>query len=100
MQEGAEVRSVERSRHRVLVRAGGQAFEARALIVADGVNGRTARLAGLAGPRRVVVGLEANVTPSGGVPARWLDALGIDAGSSPGGYGWIFPKGDHINFGV
>jgi len=98
--ERAEVRSVERTAGRVRVEADGAAYEGRVLIVADGVNGRTARLAGLAAERRMVVALEGNVSLTCGVPPAWADALGIDAGDPPGGYGWIFPKRDHLNFGV
>ena len=32
-----------------------------------------------------------------------LDALlqrAVELGVVPGGYGWVFPKGDHVNFGV
>jgi flavin-dependent dehydrogenase len=69
-------------------------------VVADGAHGRTAGLVGLAGPRWQGVALEANLTPPGGVPSFWADVLGIDLGNIPGGYGWLFPKGDHINLGV
>lgn len=98
--ERAEVQSVERLPDSVTVRTASGAHEGRVLIIADGVNGRTTRLAGLTPRRRVVVALEGNVTPRGGVPPAWSDILGIDAGSPPGGYGWIFPKGDHLNFGI
>jgi geranylgeranyl reductase family protein len=97
--ERTEVRAVERSNGTVIVRAD-TVYTGRTLVVADGVNGRTSRLAGIAPRRRLVVALEGNLTPAGGVAPVWSDALGIDAGSPPGGYGWIFPKGDHLNFGV
>jgi len=32
--------------------------------------------------------------------ARWERAIAIDLGGTPGGYGWLFPKGDHLNVGV
>ena len=35
-----------------------------------------------------------------GVPALWKERLGLDLGSIAGGYGWVFPKGDHCNLGV
>jgi geranylgeranyl reductase family protein len=100
LRERAEVREVEHTPSGVTVHAGRQALAGRTLVIADGVNGRTTRLAGMTVRRRMVVALEGNVTPPGGVPERWTDALGIDAGSPAGGYGWIFPKGDHLNFGV
>ena len=100
LREGTAVKAVERYPDRVVVRAGGEAFEGRTLVAADGANGRTAALAGMAGERWLVVGLEGNVTPSAGIPDEWANRLGLDVGDHPGGYAWIFPKGDHLNVGV
>ncbi|HZQ35005.1 MAG TPA: hypothetical protein VFD32_03665, partial [Dehalococcoidia bacterium] len=36
----------------------------------------------------------------GGVPRRWQRSIGMDLGGIPGGYGWLFPKADHLNVGV
>ena len=75
---------------------GGDSAEAAALIGADGANGVVRTALGL--PRlRNAVALEAKV---GGVPALWEKSLGLDLGSVAGGYGWVFPKGDHCNLGV
>jgi len=102
LREKTTVIAVERGGGRagVTVRAGGEVFHGHALVAADGANGRTARLAGLAGERWLVVALEGNVSPAGGVPAEWGERLGLDVGLHPGGYGWLFPKGDHLNLGV
>jgi flavin-dependent dehydrogenase len=69
------------------------------VIGADGVNGATAKSLGLAGHYHEVA-LEANVR-YGPVPgSRYARRAVIEFGIVPGGYGWIFPKGDHINVGV
>ena len=44
--------------------------------------------------------MEGNITPCGGVPEEWEGTIGFDFGDIPGGYGWIFPKGEHLNIGV
>ncbi len=72
----------------------------RLLIGADGANGVVARLSGLGGPRDVAVALEGNIACEDGLPRRWRSAIGMDLGGIPGGYGWLFPKGDHLNVGV
>ncbi len=100
LRERAAIQVVERRASHVTVRAGGESFLGRALVAADGANGRTVRLAGLEVPRRVLVGLEGNITPAGGVPPDWQQVFGLDLGSVVGGYGWLFPKGDHVNIGV
>ncbi|MCL4559471.1 MAG: NAD(P)/FAD-dependent oxidoreductase [Chloroflexi bacterium] len=84
----------------ILVKAGGELYTGNVLVAADGMNGLTARLAGIAQPRRMLVGLEGNFFPRGLFPQQWADTMGIDLGLPPGGYGWIFPKGDHLNLGV
>ena len=46
------------------------------------------------------IALEGNITPRGAFPAIWETAIGVDFGGLPGGYSWVFPKGDHLNFGL
>jgi len=84
----------------VEVRAGDVTFTADALVAADGAHSRTARLAGIRTDRWLAFALEGNITPSADVAARWADLLALDLGGMPGGYGWLFPKGDHLNIGV
>ncbi|MGQ0571998.1 MAG: NAD(P)/FAD-dependent oxidoreductase, partial [Armatimonadota bacterium] len=100
LRERSPIRSVERYSSHVVIRGGNQIFEGRALVAADGANGSTARLAGLKVYRRIGIAMEANATPPGGVPREWEDLVGLDLGAVPGGYGWIFPRGDHVNIGV
>lgn len=105
-QAGAEVRqqtpvrAVDRLATRVTVRAGSDTVEADALVVADGVWGPTARLAGIGVPRLMGLALEATIAATGRFYQDWDDVVGLDIGSPPGGYGWIFPRGDHLNIGV
>ncbi len=44
--------------------------------------------------------LEGSVLYPDGVPAHWQEFVGLDMGGLAGGYGWVFPKGDHLNVGV
>ena len=62
LRERATVKAIERHAERIVVRVDGEAVEGRALVGADGANGRTARLCGLEGERWLVVALEGNVT--------------------------------------
>ncbi len=94
------VTHVERHRAHVVVRANGETFKGSTLVAADGANGRTAKLAGVDVRVSHYVAIEGNITPDSGVPERWKNALGLHIGDVPGGYGWLFPKGDHLNVGV
>jgi len=83
----------------VLVRANGDAYCARTLVGADGANGVVARALGLEAAEAAVA-LEANVPAEDGLMSLWERAIAVDLGGIPGGYGWLFPKGDHLNVGV
>jgi flavin-dependent dehydrogenase len=77
----------------------GESIEATTVIGADGVNGATAKELGLDDHEHEVA-LEGNV-PYGPVPrSRYARRAVIEFGVVPGGYGWVFPKGDHVNVGV
>jgi geranylgeranyl reductase family protein len=84
----------------VRVRAHGDVYYARVLVGADGVYGLTARALGLAPVSEYAVALEANYPLDDALAARWAGKIGLDLAGVPGGYCWIFPKGDHLNVGV
>jgi flavin-dependent dehydrogenase len=69
-------------------------------LLADGANGISARAVGLDDGRDYGVALEANV-PYGVVREEdYRGLLCLELANVPGGYGWVFPKGDHVNVGV
>src|SRR3954451_19061101 len=70
--------------------------EARIVIGADGCNGTTARALDLGGDIVHGVALEANFP----YEARFAHAIVLEIAVVRGGYGWVFPKGDHVNLGV
>jgi geranylgeranyl reductase family protein len=76
-------------------RAGGEV-----LIAADGANGVCGRSLQLGEGRIFAPALEANVAYDAvGAGVEQHVAL-LEMGYVPGGYGWLFPKGDHANVGV
>jgi geranylgeranyl reductase family protein len=102
VQAGAEfrdgVRVAVESDTRLIV--GGEPIEVGAVIGADGANGITAKTLGLAGGIVNGVALEGNL-PYERLPENgWRGMLVLELATVPGGYGWIFPKGDHVNVGV
>jgi geranylgeranyl reductase family protein len=79
----------------VLTTAEGAILRAPWLIGADGANSRVRRLIGVPFGRRALA-IEGHVAmPAGGAPE-----LRFDFGAVEGGYGWIFPKRDHLNVGL
>ena len=97
--DGVRATALEQDDDGVTVRFDGSAATAPVAIGADGVNGLTARAVGLAGWRSHGVALEGNVRH---VHARedYRGRAVVELGTVPGGYAWIFPKGDHVNVGV
>ena len=98
--DDTKVERVETGAEGVRVHANGEVLRARTLVGADGVNGVTARALGLGGNQAVGVALEGNIPYSKIDRARYTGRLVLELGILPGGYGWVFPKGDHANVGV
>ena len=73
---------------------------AAVVIGADGANGTSARELGLAGAPQYGVAYEGNVSYDAIPEERYRGSAVVELGAVPGGYGWVFPKGDHANFGV
>jgi len=71
-------------------------LDARIVIAADGCNGSAAKALGLEQELVHGVALEANYPHE----PRFARTMVLEIASVPGGYGWIFPKGDHVNVGV
>jgi geranylgeranyl reductase family protein len=81
-------------------RVDGRWIDSELLIGADGANGATARSLELADRPIYGVAFEGNLAGDLVDPERWRSSVVIELGTIPGGYCWIFPKGDHINVGV
>jgi geranylgeranyl reductase family protein len=70
------------------------------VIGADGANGTTARAVGLGDGIVHGVAYEGNVAYSRVARDRYAHRAVVELADIPGGYGWVFAKGDHVNVGV
>jgi flavin-dependent dehydrogenase len=84
----------------VEVRTESDVFQGRAVAGADGAYGVVVSALGLSPCSEAAVALEGNLPCGDSVLDRWRDLVALDLGSLPGGYGWVFPKCDHVNVGV
>jgi geranylgeranyl reductase family protein len=97
---GAPVASIALRSDGVTARVGRDPVEAGVLVGADGANGVVARAADLGEGIVHGVALEGNA-PLEALAVAELDRTAvIELATLPGGYGWVFPKGDHANLGV
>jgi geranylgeranyl reductase family protein len=106
VKDGTLVQNLKREGTLVYVETSQGAFETTLVIGCDGIGGPTARASGIYErwePSEVAYAIESEV-PVGveGVhgfmgPERYFDVF-FDV--SPAGYGWIFPKSDHLTVGI
>lgn len=91
---------VEKIRDGVTVTTTRGEVEARYLVGADGVASRVRHCVFGRNLVTYVPAVEALVSVSPDKAARIGDRVLLDFGGMPRGYGWIFPKRDHLNVGV
>jgi len=72
---------------------------ARIVVGADGSAGRSAGYVGVV-LDQVDLGLEVELVTPGDYPEDWANRVLIDWGTIPGGYAWVFPKGETLSAGV
>lgn len=106
VRDGTPVRSVEAHSEYSEVRTPNGSIQSKMVIGADGMGGPTARSGNLYqswDPYQVAYAIEAEVKVGRGTvldfigPEEYFD---IYFGVSQAGYGWVFPKDDHLTVGV
>jgi len=97
--DGVKLTDVWAAENGAGVSVDGTPVEAEVLVGADGVNGPTRKALDLGGEYVLGVAFEGNV-PKALVGSRFDGIAEFELGTIPGGYGWVFPKGDHVNVGV
>ncbi len=98
--EGVREIAVTEGKAAATVRTRSAAYDAAVVIGADGANGIVGRALGLRTRYEEAVALEANLPRTARTPGRWDETVALDLGGLAGGYGWVFPKSDHLNVGV
>ncbi|MEI7724037.1 MAG: NAD(P)/FAD-dependent oxidoreductase [Bacteroidota bacterium] len=75
-------------------------YHSKLVIGADGASSAVARSAGLRDHMMPGLAWEAEVQVDPATLKAFSHTVFLDWGSFPGGYGWVFPKGDHLSIGV
>ncbi len=76
------------------------AYSASIVAGADGAYGIVARSVGLGRQRRLAVAVESEIRVDERVLELTQGCIQFDFGSVPRGYGWVFPKKEHLSVGI
>jgi geranylgeranyl reductase family protein len=98
--DGMRVTDLELRPDGMSASVGGSRVHAAFVLGADGANGTVARAVGLGEGIVTGVALEANARWGDLDPEPYRETAWVELGVVAGGYGWVFPKGDHGNLGV
>lgn len=92
--------SIKQSRDQVCLQSKTQEFTAKWVIGADGASGTTAKLAGWAKIKKAQSpAIDAHVILKEPLASK-LNRTRFDFDVIKQGYGWVFPKGDHLSIGL
>lgn len=98
--DSVPVENIEQTSNYIIAQTNIGKFTGLFIAGADGVNSTVAHLLGLLPKREVGIAIEAEIE----VPSKALEEQGqyatFDFGAIPHGYGWVFPKSDHLSVGV
>jgi geranylgeranyl reductase family protein len=83
-----------------LTAADGVHYTARVVVGADGANSTIARAVHLNPGVRREIALESEIALPDEQMAAWGDVIEIDLFQVVCGYGWVFPKAEHLSIGV
>jgi flavin-dependent dehydrogenase len=97
---GERVKSISTKNELVQVQTDQETYFCKHLIGADGVHSIVAKQAGLFLKRSTSLAYEARLTRDRKQDSLLTDTITFDFGTISFGYGWIFPKRDHLNVGV
>jgi len=98
--DGQRVVQLETKAEKVKVFTETNAFFTRVVVGADGANSIVAKRLGLARDFYYGLGLETEVYVAKDDLSKWDDLIELDLGTIPIGYGWLFPKENHLSIGV
>jgi len=100
VKDGCEVINILVSENDVVVQTEQDGFSSRFVIAADGATGTSAKILELDNNTRKIPALEYEVVVDDSTFVQYKDSARFDFGVVPYGYGWVFPKKNHVSLGV
>ncbi|MGI9951173.1 NAD(P)/FAD-dependent oxidoreductase [Moorellaceae bacterium AZ2] len=100
IRDGCRVEGVVEEEPWVRVYTGQEVLLARVIIGADGARSLVAGQLSFRPSRALGVALECELPVSPSVLEQYRHSLLLSYGNIASGYGWVFPKGDHLSVGI
>jgi len=100
LMDGQKVRQVQVSADWVEISTADNIFHSRLVVGADGAYSVVAGELGMGRSIECLVGVESEIVVPEGELAKWKSRAQVDLGCIPKGYGWVFPKRNHLSIGV
>ena len=75
-------------------------FQSKIVAGADGTGSIVANVMGLTNHISNIAAIQSEVLVPKEEMAKWRGNIGVDFGRISGGYGWVFPKADHLSIGM
>ncbi len=98
--EGVEALSFQETNEHIEVTTKTGTFSGSFVVGADGANSLVAKTIGADNHTASVLCLTCRLLVPPDDLAAWRARIGIDIGRVTGGYGWVFPKSDHLSVGI
>ncbi|MDY6835577.1 MAG: geranylgeranyl reductase family protein [Chloroflexota bacterium] len=95
-----KVVSIQAGDSNIEVSTSNETYFGQIVVGADGANGVVSREMRLLEGMLYGAAVEAEVMVPKDTMARWDSSVGVDLGCIRGGYGWVFPKRDHLSIGL
>ncbi len=97
--QGEEAQTVRINSRNVEVSTKTGDYQGEFIVGADGATSRVARAMGIPRSDFTIFGFSCEVEVGQEDMDRWKSQIGIDLGRVQG-YGWVFPKADHLSIGI
>ena len=97
---GVSITHIDETKDNCHIQTENESWQGKILVGADGVSSFVRRACGFGGHQKLLVALAAEIK----VPSEAMQMLGdrayFDLNAIPDGYGWVFPKRNHLSIGV
>lgn len=98
--QGVEALGIQFDNPGVEILTAAGSFSSQLIVGADGASSIVIKALGIKRKVNSIVGIESEILVADKELAKWKSRILIGLGYISGGYGWVFPKADHLSIGL